>query len=92
MPSGLTVQVAATLRIDIALEVGAATESVTVQEDAPLLKTESGELSQNVTTLTINELPILTIGSSMAGSPPSATRKPQRTCFRLRGAPCADAR
>src|ERR1700674_1858586 len=38
---GLTIQVAQTLRIDIALEVGNATESVTVSAEAPLLKTES---------------------------------------------------
>ena len=43
---GLTVQVTQTLRIDPALEVGAATESVTVNEAATLLKTESGELSR----------------------------------------------
>jgi hypothetical protein len=82
--TGLTVQVAATLRIDIALEVGAATESVTVQEDAPLLKTESGELSHNVTTATVDELPILAIGSSMAGS--SAVRNPQAVAYLLPGA------
>src|SRR5689334_14338742 len=38
----LTVQVAATVRIDVVLEVGATSESVTVTEAAPLLKTESG--------------------------------------------------
>src|SRR2546430_14403251 len=36
---GITVQVSTTLRIDVALEVGAATEEVTVNADAPLLKT-----------------------------------------------------
>src|SRR5215472_18200978 len=35
----ITVQVAGTLRIDVTLEVGSATESVTVSEAAPLLKT-----------------------------------------------------
>src|SRR5438105_654285 len=40
--------VAQTLRIDVALEVGSASESVTVSDAAPLLKTESGELSHNV--------------------------------------------
>jgi len=65
---GLTVQVAQTLRIDISLEVGASTESITVQADAPLLKTESGELSHNVATSTMNALPILGIGTSQAGS------------------------
>jgi hypothetical protein len=40
--SGLTVQVAQTLRIDVTLEVGATSDSVTVSEAATLLKTESG--------------------------------------------------
>ncbi len=35
----------AKLRIDAELEVGVATESVTISAAAPLLKTESGELS-----------------------------------------------
>jgi hypothetical protein len=82
--SGLTVQVAATVRVDIVLEVGAATESVTVQADAALLKTESGELSHNVTTDTVDNLPILGIGSSMAGS--SAIRNPQAVAYLLPGA------
>src|SRR5260370_855375 len=47
---GVTVQVSTTLRIDATLEVGVASEEITVAADAPLLKTESGELSHNVTT------------------------------------------
>src|SRR5215469_10802638 len=46
---GLALQVGETLRIDATLEVGTASESVTVSESAPLLKTESGELSHNIT-------------------------------------------
>src|SRR6202035_3702949 len=45
--SGLTVAVAQIMRVDITLEVGSATESVTVQADATLLKTESGDLAHN---------------------------------------------
>src|SRR5579871_4886200 len=63
---GLTVAVAQTIRIDATLEVGNATESITVSEAAPLLKTESGEVSHNVTTERIDSLPILGIGSSQA--------------------------
>src|SRR5689334_25447744 len=48
---GLTVPVEQTLRIDVTLEVGSSAESVTVTEAAPLLKTESGELSHNVVML-----------------------------------------
>src|ERR1700757_3552136 len=56
---GITVQVSTTLRIDVALEVGAATEEVTVNADAPLLKTESGELSHNVRTDIMDALPLV---------------------------------
>src|SRR6516165_8305716 len=45
---GIIVSVAVTVRVDFTLGVGAATESVTVQAEAPLLKTESGELSHTV--------------------------------------------
>ena len=82
--SGLTVQVAQTLRIDIPLEVGSASETVTVTEAATLLKTETGELSHNVTTESVNNLPIMGIGSAVAGS--SAIRNPQAVAYLLPGA------
>ena len=50
-------------RIDIAMEVGTASESVTVSDTAPLMKTESGELSHNVDTSRLNNLPVLGIGA-----------------------------
>jgi hypothetical protein len=58
----VVVSVAGTLRIDIALEVGAATESVTVTDAATLLKTESGELSHNMTTDRVDNLPVINLG------------------------------
>src|SRR5262245_17036843 len=64
---GLTVQAAQIMRIDVALEVGNSQEEVTVEADAPLLKTESGELSHVITTRRIDELPILQTGAA-AGS------------------------
>ena len=70
----IAVGVAQTLRIDVALEVGSASESVTVTEAAPLLKTESGELSHNVTSADMNQLPILGIGNAQASS--SGIRNP----------------
>src|SRR5581483_3025430 len=66
--SGLTVEVAQTLRVDITLEVGSAAESVTVTESASLLKTESGELSHNVDVKRMDDLPILGIGGTLSGS------------------------
>ena len=65
---GITVEVAQTLRIDISLEVGSASESVTVNESATLLKTESGELSHNVDVKRLDDLPILGIGGTLSGS------------------------
>jgi len=58
----VVVSVAGTARIDVTLEVGAATESVTVTEAAPLLKTESGELSHNMTTERVDNLPVINLG------------------------------
>ncbi|HEY6347743.1 MAG TPA: TonB-dependent receptor [Bryobacteraceae bacterium] len=66
--TGLQVQVAEALRVDITLEVGAATESVTVNETAPLLNTESGGLSHNVDVNRMDDLPILGIGGTLSGS------------------------
>ncbi len=66
--SGLQVLVAQILRIDISLEVGSATESVTVTEAASLLNTETAEVSHSVTARAMNDLPILGIGASQAGS------------------------
>src|SRR5712671_2966456 len=63
----IAVPVAQTLRLDVTLEVGANTESVTVTELAPLLKTESGEMSHNVTSETLNNLPVLGIGKGAVG-------------------------
>jgi len=57
--TGITVLVAQTLRIDISLEVGSISETVTVSEDAPLLRMDSGELAHNVQSKSLNELPIL---------------------------------
>src|SRR6266487_504323 len=39
------IPVAQTVRIDVALEVGAASDTITVVESTPLLKTETGEIS-----------------------------------------------
>src|SRR5579871_2426955 len=66
--TGITVNVAQVIRIDVPLEVGATTEVLNVTEDAPLLKTESGELSHTVTTERLDDLPILGIGSQAAST------------------------
>ena len=65
----LQVVVATDTRKDITLEVGTNTETVTVEAAAPLLKTESGEVSHQVTTNDADQLPVLTItGGNWAGA------------------------
>jgi len=59
--TGVIVEVARVVRIDTTLEVGAAAESVTVEAESPLLKTESGEVSHNITTDQLNALPVVTL-------------------------------
>lgn len=46
-------------QVDIALQVGATTESVTVSAEAPLLKTESADVSKRVRTTQLQDLPTL---------------------------------
>lgn len=72
--SGITMGTAQTLRVDVVLEVGAATESVTVQADVSLLKTESADVSHNVNLEMLNTLPMLGVGSAASGS--SGIRNP----------------
>jgi len=61
--TGVEVQQLQTTRIDISLEIGASTESVTVSADVSLLKTETGDVSHNVTTDRQDELPMGQIGA-----------------------------
>ncbi len=78
----IALQVAQTLRLDVPLEIGAASESVTVTAEVSLLKTESGDLSHNVTAARVNSLPVLSIGAA-AGS--SGIRNPQAIAVLLPG-------
>ena len=61
---GIRVQVVQIARVDIALQVGSTADSVTVNADAPLLKSESAEQSLNLSTDIVNALP----SSSNSGS------------------------
>src|SRR5207245_6153484 len=63
--TGVIVSVATVLRIDVTLEVGASGESVTVEAASPLLKTESGEGSHNISYDNVNNLTILTVSKSV---------------------------
>ena len=92
LQTGITVLVAQTLRIDIVLEVGNITETVTVNADAPLLRTESGELSHNVSSETLGNLPILGFSSSIRDPYAMTQLLPgsfyeERAYVRINGAP-----
>ena len=66
--TNLAVQAAGIVREDAHLEVGSTGESVTVTAEASLLKTESGELATNVTVQSLDNLPILGVGTSNSGT------------------------
>jgi hypothetical protein len=55
---GIRTLVASTVRVDVALQIGSPTDSVTVTADAGLLKTEGSEQSQVITAQTINSIPL----------------------------------
>jgi len=61
---GIGVQVAEAVRADATLEVGATTDTVTVNAEAPLLKTESGEMSHQIDYTAANALPLFTMNGS----------------------------
>src|ERR1039457_6545175 len=56
--TGILVQVAQNARIDIVLQVGSATESITISAQASQLKTEDAEMSHTMTGEEIGNLPI----------------------------------
>ena len=56
-----------TMREDVALQLGEATESVTVQAEASLLQTESAEVAGNFTLKQLDDLPLLTVGATNDG-------------------------
>ena len=87
--AGVIVSVATVLRIDVTLEVGAAGESATVEAASPLLKTESGEVSHNLTTDQVNNLPVLTL-SGAVGSSLGNVRNPLQVLNLLSGASFAN--
>ena len=58
---GLRVQVAQIGRIDVKLQLGSTSESVTVTSDVPLLKTESSDQSTNLAMSRVDDLPLLRV-------------------------------
>ena len=81
--TNLAVDATQILRENVALQVGNAGESVTVTAEASQLKTESAELSHDVSIQQLDEMPLLGIGSVNAGS--SGYRNPYNTLLTLPG-------
>ncbi|MBV8845163.1 MAG: carboxypeptidase regulatory-like domain-containing protein, partial [Bryobacterales bacterium] len=83
----IQVIVATDTRRDVNLEVGQASDVITVTEAAPLLKTESGEMSHLVTVRDAVELPLLTIsGGGYTGATAMGNiRNPLQTSLLLPG-------
>jgi hypothetical protein len=65
--TGIMVEVAGIDRVDVTLEVGATTESVVVNAETPMLKTESTEVSYTIPTETLDQLPIMTLAGAPYG-------------------------
>lgn len=66
-------------RADSRLEVGATTERITVTGEAPLLKTESGEIRQTVATNGASALPVTSPGARLGLVPESPGKLPPST-------------
>jgi hypothetical protein len=58
LQTGITIQVAQIANLNVALQVGATTETVMVAANAPLLQTEDAELSTTISRNTLINLPI----------------------------------
>jgi hypothetical protein len=83
---GIVIDVAETVRVDATLEVGATTDSITVNEEAPLLKTESGEVSHQVEYAAADQLPLFTTNGAGGSSGLGNIRDPLTVLNILPGA------
>ncbi len=83
---GLVIQVAETVRVDAVLEVGSSTDTVTVNAEAPLLKTESGEISHQVDYTDADLLPLFTTNGTGGSSGLGNIRDPLTVLNLLPGA------
>lgn len=73
----ITLETNQTARVDVTLETGEVTESVTVTSEAPLLQTDDSSLGTVIDNSTIVELPLngrnfIRLGSLMAGATPGS--------------------
>jgi hypothetical protein len=73
---GLAVAPANVMRIDVPMEVGSASESITITTDAPMLKTENGAIVSNVSVNQIQSLPILQVNGGGTSAATNGLRDP----------------
>lgn len=83
--SGITLAISDRLQIDISLEVGGTTESVTVSADAPLLDTNSVSTGRSITHREIMDLPVLGNNVSMLARFAPGVQVPGTTQFLVQG-------
>jgi hypothetical protein len=69
--------------LDVALEIGASTESVTVSAESSLLQTETGDVAHNISFAQLQSLPLLGTGNANSGS--SGLRNPYNTATAIPG-------
>ncbi len=81
--TNLTIAAAQTLREDIPLQVGATTESITVEAQGSLLQADTGDVTHDVTLEQMDNLPLLGIGTVNSGT--SGYRNPYNTLLTLPG-------
>ena len=83
---GVVVQIGETFRVDATLEVGATTDTVTVTAEAPLLKTESGEVSHQVDYTEADQLPLFNTNGTGGATGTGNIRDPLAVLNLLPGA------
>jgi hypothetical protein len=85
--ANLQVIAATDTRQDVALEVGTAQETVTVEATVPILKSESGEISHNLTTTDVDNLPVFNMSgnSTLFGNGFGNIRDPLQSASLLPG-------
>ena len=81
--TNLTIAAAQTMREDIALQVGATTDSITVEAQGSLLQADTGDVTHDVTLTQMDNLPLLGIGTVNSGT--SGYRNPYNTLLTLPG-------
>jgi hypothetical protein len=79
----LSMAAAQVMRLDVPLEIGASTESVTVSAESSLLQTETGDVAHNISFAQLQSLPLLGTGNANSGS--SGLRNPYNTATAIPG-------